>query len=167
MNYKERQGNIVNSEISFDYLQKFNRNMGILHLIQGILMLTVGLILEFSRDLYTFYLTYEVIPPDSFNIYPNPDTIFTISYVGAILASFLLLSALAHLLIAYPLNKRYNENLKKGFNPYRWYEYAFSSSIMITFIALLFGVWDFWSLVMIFVLNATMIMFGYIMELVN
>ncbi len=168
MNYRERQEIISKSEISFDYLQKFNRNMGILHLIQGILMLTIGLILEFSRDIYTFYLTYEVVPPpDNFNIYPNPEVLFTFSYVGAILASFLLISALAHLLIAYPLNKRYNENLQKGFNPYRWYEYAFSSSIMIAFIALLFGVWDFWALVMIFVLNATMIMFGYIMELVN
>jgi len=52
-------------------------------------------------------------------------------------------------------------------NPYRWYEYAFSSSIMIVLIALFVGVWDFWSLVMIFVLNAMMIMFGYLMELIN
>jgi hypothetical protein len=52
-------------------------------------------------------------------------------------------------------------------NPYRWYEYAFSSSVMIVLIALFLGVWDFWSLVMIFVLNAMMIMFGYLMELIN
>jgi len=52
-------------------------------------------------------------------------------------------------------------------NPYRWYEYAFSSSIMIVLIALLVGIWDFWSLAMIFVLNAMMIMFGYLMELLN
>ena len=84
MNYKERQAIIANSDISFDYLKKFNRNMGILHLIQGILMLTVGLILDFSRDIYTFYLTYEPIPPDSFTIYPNPEVIFTISYFGAV-----------------------------------------------------------------------------------
>ncbi|MFX1280191.1 MAG: heliorhodopsin HeR [Promethearchaeota archaeon] len=167
MNYKERQEIISNSRISFDYLKKFNRNMGFLHLIQGILMLTVGLILDFSRDIYTFYLNFEEVSPGVFEINPNPTVLFTFSYVGAILASFLLLSALAHLLIAYPLNERYNANLQKGFNPYRWYEYALSSSIMIMFIALLFGVWDFWSLIMIFVLNATMILFGYVMELVN
>ena len=168
MNFKERQEIIARSPISFDYLKKFNRNMGILHLIQGILMLTAGAILDFSRDIYTFYLNFElIIPPDVFEILPNPQPLFTLSYVGAILASFLLMSALAHLLIAYPLNKRYNENLKKGFNPYRWFEYAFSSSVMILFISLLFGVWDIWSLVMIFVLNAMMIMFGYMMELVN
>lgn len=167
MNFKERQEIIANSDISFDYLQKFNRNMGILHLIQGILMLTVGLILDFSRDIYTFYLTYDFTPPDIFDIYPDPQVLFTVSYFGAVLASFLLISALAHFLIAYPLNEKYNNNLKKGFNPYRWFEYAFSSSVMIVFLALLFGVWEFWSLVMIFVLNAMMIMFGYMMELLN
>jgi len=52
-------------------------------------------------------------------------------------------------------------------NPYRWYEYAFSSSIMIVLISLFLGVWDFWSLVMIFTLNAMMIMFGYLMEKMN
>jgi hypothetical protein len=52
-------------------------------------------------------------------------------------------------------------------NPYRWYEYAFSSSIMIVLISTFVGVWDFWSLVMIFTLNAMMIMFGYYMEVVN
>lgn len=84
-----------------------------------------------------------------------------------ILASFLLISAVAHFVIAFVRNKNYNENLKKGMNPYRWYEYAFSSSIMIVLIAQFLGIWDLWSLVMIFVLNATMIMFGYLMEKIN
>jgi len=52
-------------------------------------------------------------------------------------------------------------------NPYRWYEYCFSSSIMIFVIATFVGIWDVWSLSMIFLLNALMIMFGYLMELVN
>ena len=52
-------------------------------------------------------------------------------------------------------------------NTYRWYEYALSSSVMITFIALLFGIWDFWSLLMIFALNAMMVMFGLLMEVLN
>jgi len=102
-----------------------------------------------------------------FKVLPNPQILFTASYLGAMVASFPLISALAHFLIAYPKNKDYVENLKKGMNPYRWYEYAFSSSIMIVLIATFVGVWDFWSLVMIFVLNAMMIMFGYLMELIN
>jgi len=78
-----------------------------------------------------------------------------------------LISAFAHFIIAYPKNKSYNNNLRRGMNPYRWFEYAFSSSIMIWVIATFVGIWDFWSLAMIFLLNALMIMFGYLMEAIN
>ena len=169
MNYKERQKIIASSPITLPYLKRFNTAAGSLHLIQGIAMLLLGLLLTFSRNVYTFYLDIEIITtePILFEVVPNPQILFTFEYLGAILASFLLISAIAHFSIAYPANKSYNEHLKRGMNPYRWYEYAFSSSIMILLIALLVGVWDFWSLAMIFVLNAMMIMFGYLMELLN
>lgn len=170
MNYKERQEIIANSPISFAYLKRFNAGAGVLHLIQGIIMLLLGLMLEWKRDVYTFYLKLNIVSsgsPSKFEAIPNPQILFTLSSLGAILASFPLISAVAHLAIAFVRNKNYNENLKKGMNPYRWYEYALSSSIMIVLIALFLGVWDFWSLIMIFVLNAMMIMFGYLMELVN
>jgi hypothetical protein len=169
MNTKERQENIAKSPISFDYLKRFNTGAGILHLIQGILMLSLGSLLKWERTIYTFYLKLNIItgPPLQIEVGPNPQILFTATYLGVIVASFPLLSALAHFLIAFPKNKDYVENLKKGINPYRWYEYAFSSSIMIVLISTFVGVWDLWSLVMIFVLNAMMIMFGYLMELVN
>jgi len=169
MNYKERQRIIADSPISFKYLKRFNIAAGVLHLVQGITMLALGLLLDWSRDIYTFYLDIDIISisPPVFEVIPKPQIVFTVSYLGAILASFPLISAIAHFAIAYPRNKSYNENLKKGMNPYRWYEYAFSSSIMIVLIATFVGVWDFWSLAMIFILNAMMIMFGYLMEFVN
>lgn len=159
---------IPKSPITFDYLKRFNRNMGILHLVQGLLMVLFGFLpqLAFSRDLYTFYLKYELVGPD-FIISPNPTILFVFSALGAFVGSFLLMSAIAHLLIAYPLNKSYVKNLKRGINKIRWFEYAFSSSVMIFLIAIFFGVWDFWSLFMIFVLNALMNMFGLMMELYN
>jgi len=52
-------------------------------------------------------------------------------------------------------------------NPIRWFEYAFSSSIMIFFIAVLFGVQEFWILFLIFMSNALMNLFGHMMELHN
>jgi hypothetical protein len=169
MNYEERQKIISQSPISFGYLKRFNLGAGILHLVQGIIMLSLGFLLTWSRDIYTVYLQFSHVSPASPAIYavPNPQVLFTISYLGVILAAFPLTSAIAHLAIAYPKNKSYNEYLKKGMNPYRWYEYAISSSIMIFLISTFVGVWDLWSLVMIFVLNAMMIMFGYMMELVN
>lgn len=169
MNYEERQEIISNSPISFGYLKRFNAAAGILHLLQGILMLSLGFMLTWSRDIYTTYLQFSHVSPTNPAIFavPHPQVLFTIGNLGVILAAFPLTSAIAHLLIAYPKNKTYNENLKKGMNPYRWCEYAISSSIMIFLIATFVGVWDLWSLVMIFVLNALMIMFGYMMELVN
>jgi len=170
MNYKERQEIIANSPISFSYLKLFNTAAGFLHLIQGIIMLSLGGLLEWERDIYTFYLKLRITvgpPLGGIIVMPDPQILFTVGYLGVIVAAFPLISAVAHFTIAYPRNKSYNENLKTGMNPYRWYEYAFSSSIMIMLIALFVGVWDFWSLAMIFVLNAMMIMFGYLMELVN
>ena len=169
MNFKERQKLIAESPISFSYLKRFNAAAGVLHLAQGVVMLALGLLLDWSRDIYTFYLDINItsISPPVFEVIPNPQISFTVSYLGAVLASFPLISAIAHFSIAYIKNRNYNENLKKGINPYRWYEYAFSSSIMIVLISTFVGVWDLWSLVMIFVLNAMMILFGYMMELIN
>jgi uncharacterized membrane protein len=171
MNSERRKRIIAESPISFKYLKRFNTAAGVLHLVQGIIMLALGLQLEWTRDIYTFYMKINIIdlgPPPVFGeVLPNSQIFFSIGYIGAILASFPLISAIAHFMIAYPKNKSYNDHLKNGMNPYRWYEYAFSSSIMIVLIALFLGVWDFWSLVMIFVLNAMMIMFGYLMEVVN
>jgi hypothetical protein len=157
------------SPISFSYLKKFNLYAGVLHLITGILMLFLGLTLEWSQDVYTIYLDFQVINPSPFEfvVVPTPTVLFTLTHIGVILASFPLMSALAHFLIAYPLNSKYVANLEKGMNPYRWYEYSVSSSVMIFLITFLLGVWDLWSLVMIVVLNAMMIMFGYLMEVVN
>jgi hypothetical protein len=165
MNYKERQEIIASSPISFPYLKRFNAAAGVLHLIQGILMLALGVLLTWPIRLHTSYLDIGGSNPSSWMSGVQP--LFTFSNLGVILASFPLISAIAHFTIAYPRNKSYNENLKKGMNPYRWYEYAFSSSIMIILISTFVGILDFWSLAMIFVLNAIMIMLGYLMELVN
>ncbi|MFW6117511.1 MAG: heliorhodopsin HeR [Thermoproteota archaeon] len=169
MNYKERQKIIADSPITFRYLKRFNIAAGILHLIQGVLMLILGTLLEWERNIYTFYPKLEIMtgPPVQIEVVPDPQILFTIGYIGVIVASFPILSALAHFLIAYPKNESYNQYLKKGMNPYRWYEYAFSSSIMIFLIALFLWVWDIWSLTMIFILNAMMIIFGYLMEVLN
>ena len=158
---------IPESPISFEYLTKFNKKMGILHLVQGLLMVLFGFLpqLAFSTDIYTFYLRFQIGPP--IDITPNPVVLLTFRALGASVGSFLLLSAIAHLLIAYPLNKSYIRNLKKGINKVRWFEYALSSSIMIFLIAIFFGVWDFWALFLIFISNALMNMFGLMMELYN
>jgi hypothetical protein len=171
MNYKERQQIIAKSPISFSYLKRFNIGAGILQLMNGIIILALTFVLTWPKgtDIYTFYLTFQHISPTTPAFFgaPSPQVIFSVNHLGVLLAAFPLISAFAHFMIAFPKNKSYNENLKKGMNPYRWYEYAFSSSIMIWVISTFVGIWDFWSLAMIFVLNAMMIMFGYLMEKLN
>ena len=88
---------------------------------------------------------------------------------GVFVALFLLLSAGAHALIAIPkkLNDKYNSDLKKGINQFRWFEYALSSSVMIVLISTLFGIYDIASLILIFSVNASMNLFGLVMEQLN
>jgi len=152
LNHRERQEIIASSPISFSYLKRFNAAAGALHLVQGLAMLILGGLLKWDRAIYTFYPKLNIVvgPPFSIEVVPSPQVFATIGYLGVIVASFPLISAIAHFSIVFLVNGKYNENLKKGMNPYRWYEYAFSSSIMIVLIALFLFVWDLWSIVMFF-----------------
>lgn len=161
---------VPKSEISFEYLTKFNRNMMILHLVQGAFMVILGLFpfFQYSVDIYTMYSEVIILFGVFFQgLSPDPRYFFSFPYVGVLVGSFLLLSALAHFLIVYPLNERYRRDLKKGINRVRWFEYSLSSSIMIVLIAMFFGVQSFWILVLIFVSNALMNLCGLEMEELN
>jgi len=71
--------------------------------------------------------------------------------VQRLVVSFLSAAAHAYILLRFD---EYEANIKKGINPARWYEYAISSSVMICLIAMLFGCYDFASLILIFFVNA-------------
>jgi len=81
---------------------------------------------------------------------------------------FLFISALFHFLVVTPkFNTIYNNQVSSNINMFRWYEYALSSSLMIVLIAVLFGVYDIGALILIFFLNASMNLFGLLMEKIN
>merc|ERR1711964_240868 len=86
--------------------------------------------------------------------------------IGVTAAIFVLLSAVAHGYILLRWNV-YINNIRWETNPARWYEYALSSSMMICAIAMLFGCYDLGSLVLIFFVNASMNLFGLLMEQMN
>ncbi|MCX5775525.1 MAG: heliorhodopsin HeR [Firmicutes bacterium] len=157
--------------INFAYLKKFNMLMGGLHLLQGILMLIFAYTLipnspfagfkpEITQNFLRFDFTLQTLVLDSRVLFQLP--------FAFLVACFLFISAIAHGIIVSPhFNKVYNADLEKGMNRFRWFEYALSSSIMIVLIATLFGITDIVSLILIFVLNASMNLFGYLMELLN
>ncbi len=78
---------------------------------------------------------------------------------------FLAISALALLAIASPgVFGWYERNLLASRNYGRWIEYFFSSSLMIVLIVMITGVSDIGALIAIFGVNASMILFGLLVE---
>jgi hypothetical protein len=141
--------------------------MGLVHLIQAVIMLflattIIQTISEFQPMINQLYLAFNV---DTQSLESASKELFSLPF-GLFVSLFLFISAGAHFYIAFNKDK-YVEGLKKGINKYRWYEYALSSSIMIVLIATLFGVYDIATLLLIFVANAAMNIFGLVMEQQN
>jgi hypothetical protein len=79
--------------------------------------------------------------------------------------AFVAISALALFTIASPgVFGWYKANLLRDRNYGRWIEYFFSSSLMIVLISMITGVSDIAALLAIFAANASMILFGLLME---
>ena len=149
------------TEKKFAGLRRFNLIMGFLHLIQGIFMIAVSN--DTTYPIFTNYLNFD---PATFSLTPNPQLFYEVRF-GPAVAAFLLISAMAHFYLATIGYSRYVANLNKGMNPIRFYEYALSSSLMIVLIGMLIGLWDLGAIILIFTLNATMNLFGIMMELHN
>ncbi|MFZ6036283.1 MAG: heliorhodopsin HeR [Patescibacteria group bacterium] len=144
-------------------LRRFNVIMALLHAIQGVVMLVFSS--SFTLPVTTAFVEFNSV---SMKLEPVLKTIFEIP-IGPLVAGFLFLSAIAHAAISMvpAINSWYNRHLLKGINKARWIEYSFSSSLMIIVIAMLVGMYDGISLLLIFFLNAMMILFGWMMELHN
>lgn len=148
-------------------LKKFNLIMGALHLAQGVLMLflatsVIQKIAEFQPTITQNFLAYDV---ELQSLVTTSKSLFELPF-GVLVASFLIISAIAHGIV-YIMSDKYFADLKNGINKFRWFEYAISSSIMIVLIATLFGIYDIASLILIFFVNATMNLFGLVMEQLN
>jgi len=142
-------------------LRTFNLVMGFLHLIQGVFMILVSNATTYP--IFTNFLRFDI---DTFSLVPDPKLYYDLPF-GPAVAVFLLLSAVAHFSLASFGYKWYVRNLKKGMNPARFYEYALSSSLMIVLIGMLVGIWDLGAIILMFALNATMNLFGIMMEYHN
>lgn len=141
------------------YLQKFNLIAGSLHLVQAAVLfwivnyeLTIPVVTRFFGE-----MANGRVGPVAETLVDVP-----VAVAGPV---FLLLSALFHLFIASPFYvRRYEENIKNGINPMRWWEYSFSSSIMLVILLMLGGLIDLPSVVFVFTLNFIMNMMGLMME---
>ena len=146
-------------------LVRWNAALAAVHAVQGVAILA----LSFAKDpvvtspVVSSYLTFDSA---SRTLVPAQQALFDLP-IGPAVALFFLLSAVAHLMLAFPARAWYERNLAGGMNPGRWIEYALSSSVMIVVIATLAGIQEIGTLVAIFGINAAMNLFGWSMELAN
>ena len=152
----------MDNEDQFARLRIYNVFMGLLHLAQAVFIILLSN--DFTLPVTTSFLTYD---ESIGRLWPLTETLADLP-LGIMVAVFLLLSALAHFTVAAPgVFGWYAGNLKKGINYARWYEYAFSASLMIVLIGMLCGVYDLGALIMAFVLTAVMNLCGLLMEVHN
>jgi len=151
----------MENQNQYRQLRRFNAIMGVLHLVQAVIIVVLSN--DTTYPIYSNFLTFNT---DAGALIPSPQVLVDLR-LGPAVAAFLLLSAIAHGILAtfgYPW---YVRMLERGMNPLRFYEYALSSSLMIVLIGLLVGVWDLGALIAMFGINAAMNLFGLMMELHN
>ena len=157
----QEKGDAPYNNRRYSGLRRFNAIMGGMHLLQGILMIILS-----NDTAYPFYTNYLRFDNVASKLVPNSHQAGELLF-GPAVAVFLLISAVAHFLLATVAYKWYVRHLERNMNPGRFYEYALSSSLMMILIAMLNGMWDMPSLVLIFGLNAAMNLFGIMMEYDN
>lgn len=140
-------------------LRTYNIGMGALHAAQGLAV--VALANDFTLPVTAAFLNG---PPGVVESYSAVEELFSVNLAWGV-AVFLFLSALAHWVIAAPgVFGWYDANLRKKRNYARWVEYSISSSVMVVLIAMLTGLSDVSALIAIFGVNASMILFGWLVE---
>ncbi len=140
-------------------LRRWNLGLTVLHAAQALAVLVLAS--DFAIDLST---AYPEGPPGS--RLPLPSTAFDVP-IGAAVAAFLALAALDHGLTATVLRTRYEGDLKRGINRFRWIEYSLSATIMILLIAFYAGITQLAAAIAIIGANVAMILFGWLQEKMN
>ncbi len=149
-------------------LFKWNIVMALFHAVQAVLVLVLAKSDAGIQTITTNYLTTDTLASTAEKpvLVAATRSLFDVN-LAWLVAGFFALSAIAHASIATWYRKRYEADLQKGINKARWIEYSLSASTMMVAIALLAGVFDLGSLVMMFALTAVMNLCGLVMELVN
>jgi hypothetical protein len=156
-------------KITFNGLRKYNFAAAALLLVQGIIVLILSNPQKGSQPVTTNFLAQDKVASSvsgSQVLTQASHHLFDIN-LAYIVAAFFFISALAHFLVATWKRKVYESDLNKGINRSRWAEYTVSASLMMVAIAILTGIFDLASLIMIFALTAIMSLLGLNMELRN
>jgi Heliorhodopsin len=157
---RTRSGAVAGTEAGFDArvrrLRWWNVGVGLVLAAQAVVIAILAN--DFRLPVHADYMSG---PPGS----PQ-----TLTQIGSFplawgVFAFMALSALALLLIASPgIFGWYKRNLAQQRNYGRWIEYSITSSLMIVLITMICGITDIAAMIAIFGVNASMILFGALME---
>jgi hypothetical protein len=137
--------------------------MSLAHFIQGTIMVLLAVFITDLQDFQPEILANYMSLSAQGEVITVSKVLFKLPF-AFVTTGFIFLSAFFHLLIVI-FNKTYINQIKRGYNKFRWFEYALSSSLLIVLLAILFGVRDIQSLSIIFIANAVMNLLGLEMEL--
>ena len=140
-------------------LRRWNLGLTVLHAAQAVAILVLAT--DFAIGVTG---QFPDGPPGSTP--PEAEVLFDVP-IGAAIALFLALAAVDHLLTATLLRRRYEDELARGFNRFRWIEYSFSATLMVVLIGFYNGITDVTAVVAIAGANVGMILFGWIQEVLN
>jgi Heliorhodopsin len=151
-----------NNEKEYKNLRKWNGIMGVLHLIQAFIMVFLS-----KKALFSVYLYLPKPNSLTRSVTIVGEKWYEIN-LGYTISAFLFLSAAAHFITILPkIYEWYISKLHDKINLIRWYEYAISSSVMIFVIGTLCNINDGMILFLLVVANASMNLFGAMMEMHN
>ncbi|WNV77816.1 heliorhodopsin HeR [Geodermatophilus sp. DSM 44513] len=140
-------------------LQRWNLALTVLHAAQAAAVLVLA-----SGFAITVTSSFPAGPPGA--PVPAPEPLVDVG-VGAAIAVFLALAAVDHLVTATVARRRYEDDLRRGINRFRWLEYSVSSTVMVLLIAAYTGITGLSALIGIAGANVAMILFGWVQERVN
>eukprot|EP00045_Choanoeca_perplexa_P005664 m.47610 g.47610 ORF g.47610 m.47610 type:complete len:274 (-) comp13237_c1_seq1:477-1298(-) len=147
-------------------LFKWNIGAGCFMFITSIIIFVLSATNKQTVDLYTVYPDPDGRGNATRVWAPIPERLYEVN-VGYFSAVFLLLSALDHLAVATLFRSTYEYYLKRAMNPFRWFEYSISASLMHIMIGILSGVIDIHVMLAIGFLCGTTMIFGFLQELMN
>jgi hypothetical protein len=159
----------ANQELTFKKLKNYNLIAAAMHGLQGLIVLALSDPVRGVQPITVNYLTQDKLATETAGHTVSASSAhhlldLNLAYV---VAAFFFISAFAHLAMATIYRRRYQSDLLRGVNRSRWIEYSFSVSTMMVGIALLVGVYDLMSLLMIFTLTAAGSLMGLLMEFRN
>lgn len=154
---------VSKGKLSVENLKKVNIIASLLYLAQAAVVILLGTAENVSRPVSLNHLSNDTFSTGGESVLvPATRHLFDVN-LTALVAAFLLFGAVAHIVVAFWLRKKYEADLKMGVNRFRWLYYCFAESTIMVGLALLVGLYDAASLGMIvgLVVAANLLAFSF------